>query len=47
MWFLEQGLEMPARNELEETCWKRPSYGTVYRITDQPGLRRCLCLRKN
>jgi hypothetical protein len=26
MWFLEQGLDMPARNELGETCWKRPSY---------------------
>jgi DNA invertase Pin-like site-specific DNA recombinase len=32
LWFLEQGLEMPARNELGETGWKRPSYGTVYRI---------------
>jgi len=36
LWFLEQGLEMPARNELAETCWKRPSYGTVYRILTGP-----------
>ena len=36
MWFLEQGLDMPARNELGETCWKRPSYGTVYRILTGP-----------
>lgn len=36
LWFLEQGLEMPARNELGETCWKRPSYGTVYRILTGP-----------
>jgi len=25
LWFLEQGLEMPVRNQLGETCWKRPS----------------------
>jgi DNA invertase Pin-like site-specific DNA recombinase len=36
LWFLEQGLELPARNELGETCWKRPSYGTVYRILTGP-----------
>ena len=36
LWFLEQGLEMPARNQLGETCWKRPSYGTVYRILTGP-----------
>src|SRR5438445_312205 len=36
LWFLEQGLEMPARNELGETGWKRPSYGTVYRILTGP-----------
>ena len=27
---------MPARNQLGETCWKRPSYGTVYRILTSP-----------
>ena len=32
LWFLEQGLEMPARNQFGEICWKRPSYSTVYRI---------------
>jgi len=36
LWFLEQGLEMPVRNQLGETCWKRPSYGTVYRILTGP-----------
>src|SRR6266550_2773548 len=36
LWLLEQGLEMPARNELGETGWKRPSYGTVYRILTGP-----------
>jgi len=36
MWFLEQGLEMPARNQFGEICWKRPSYGTVYRILTSP-----------
>jgi DNA invertase Pin-like site-specific DNA recombinase len=36
LWFLEQGLEMPVRNQLGETFWKRPSYGTVYRILTGP-----------
>src|ERR1700730_18293476 len=36
LWFLEQGLEMPVRNQLGETCWKRPSYATVYRILTGP-----------
>ena len=36
MWFLEQGLEMPARNQSGEVYWKRPSYGTVYRILTGP-----------
>ena len=36
LWFLEQGLEMPARNQLGEICWKRPSYATVYRILTSP-----------
>jgi DNA invertase Pin-like site-specific DNA recombinase len=36
MWFLEQGLEMPARNQLGEIFWKRPCYSTVYRILTSP-----------
>lgn len=40
LWFLEQGLEMPERNQFGEICWKRPSYSTVYRILNQSGLRR-------
>ena len=36
MWFLEHGLDMPARNPFGEICWKRPSYSTVYRILTSP-----------
>lgn len=36
MWFLEQGLDMPARNQSGEIVWKRPSYHTVYRILTNP-----------
>ena len=36
MWFLEQGLDMPARNQFREIVWKRPSYHTVYRILTNP-----------
>lgn len=27
LWFLEHGLQLPARTPQGETCWKRPSYG--------------------
>ena len=33
---LGTGLEMPARNQLGEICWKRPSYAAVYRILTSP-----------
>src|SRR5499425_2104978 len=36
LWFLEQGLAMPARNQLGEIVWKRPTYATVYRILTSP-----------
>jgi DNA invertase Pin-like site-specific DNA recombinase len=36
MWFLEQALELPAYTPQGETCWKRPSYATVYRMLTNP-----------
>ena len=36
MWFLEHGLQLPAREVGQELCWKRPSYGTIYRMLTNP-----------
>ena len=36
MWFLGQGLELPARAVSGDTVWKRPSYHTVYGILTNP-----------
>jgi DNA invertase Pin-like site-specific DNA recombinase len=36
MWFLENGLELPVYTPQGETCWKRPSYATFYRMLTNP-----------
>src|SRR5487761_2476404 len=36
MWFLEHGLQIPAHTPQRETCWKRPTYGAVYRLLTNP-----------
>jgi DNA invertase Pin-like site-specific DNA recombinase len=36
LWFLEHGLELPARRPNGEIVWKRPCYATVYRILTNP-----------
>lgn len=36
LWFLEHGLELPVRSGRGELSWKRPSYGTVYRMLTNP-----------
>ncbi len=36
MWFLEQGLQLPARTAQGETCWKRPTYGALYGMLTNP-----------
>src|ERR1700755_1261568 len=36
LWFLEHGLQLPACTPRGEIQWKRPSYGTVYRILTNP-----------
>jgi DNA invertase Pin-like site-specific DNA recombinase len=35
-WFLEHSLQLPVRTAPGETCWKRPSYGTVYKMLTNP-----------
>jgi DNA invertase Pin-like site-specific DNA recombinase len=36
MWFLEHGLQVPARNARGETFWKRPVYRAMHRILTSP-----------
>jgi DNA invertase Pin-like site-specific DNA recombinase len=36
LWFLEHGLDLPARRPNGDTVWKRPCYATVYRILTNP-----------
>ena len=36
LWFLEHGLQLPARESGEELTWKRPTYAMVYRILIHP-----------
>jgi DNA invertase Pin-like site-specific DNA recombinase len=36
LWFHEHGLQLPATTARGETRWKRPTYGTVYRILTNP-----------
>jgi DNA invertase Pin-like site-specific DNA recombinase len=36
LWFLEEGLQLPARRQDGETRWKRPTYATIYRILTHP-----------
>jgi len=36
MWFLEHGLQIPARNARGETFWKRPVYRSMHRLLTSP-----------
>ena len=36
LWFLEHGLELPARRPDGETVWRRPYYATIHRIVTNP-----------
>jgi len=36
LWFLEHGLELPARRPNGDIVWKRPCYATVYRVLTNP-----------
>jgi DNA invertase Pin-like site-specific DNA recombinase len=35
-WFLEHGLQLPARSVGGEITWRRPSYGVLYRMLTNP-----------
>jgi DNA invertase Pin-like site-specific DNA recombinase len=35
-WFLEHGLQLPARSVAGEITWRRPSFGVLYRILTNP-----------
>ena len=36
LWFLEHDLQFPVYTRQSGTCWKRPSYATMYRILTNP-----------
>lgn len=36
MWFLEHDLQLPVKTAEGDICWKRPYYGTLYRILTNP-----------
>jgi DNA invertase Pin-like site-specific DNA recombinase len=36
LWFLEHSLDLPARRSGADVIWKRPCYGTLYRILTNP-----------
>ena len=36
LWFLEHGLQLPAATPRGEVRWRRPRYGTVYRMLTNP-----------
>jgi DNA invertase Pin-like site-specific DNA recombinase len=35
-WFLEHGLQLPARSVCGEITWRRPSFGVLYRMLSNP-----------
>jgi DNA invertase Pin-like site-specific DNA recombinase len=36
MWFLEHGLDLPAKRNNGDVVWRRPSYATVHRLIENP-----------
>ena len=36
LWFLEHDLQLPVRHPCGELIWRRPKYGTVYRLLTHP-----------
>src|SRR5262245_10991047 len=36
LWFLEHGLELPARRNNGDVVWRRPSYATIHRMIENP-----------
>ncbi len=36
MWFLEHGLDLPAKRKNGDIIWRRPSYATIHRMIENP-----------
>jgi len=36
LWFLEHGLDLPAKHKNGEVVWRRPCYGTIHRMITNP-----------
>jgi DNA invertase Pin-like site-specific DNA recombinase len=36
LWFHEQGLDLPAKRNNSDVIWRRPSYGTIHRMIENP-----------
>ena len=36
LWFLEHGLELPAKHKNGDVVWRRPNYATIHRMIDNP-----------
>jgi len=36
LWFTEHGLELPTRRNNGDVVWRRPSYGTIHRMIENP-----------
>jgi DNA invertase Pin-like site-specific DNA recombinase len=36
MWFLEHGLDLPARRNNGDIVWRRPNYATIHRMIENP-----------
>jgi DNA invertase Pin-like site-specific DNA recombinase len=36
LWFLEQGLELPAKRNKGDVVWRRPNYATIHRMIENP-----------
>ena len=46
LWFLEHGLDLPAKRPGGETVWRRPCYATIHRMVTKPRLRWSVRLRQ-
>ena len=36
LWFLEHGLDLPARRANGDVVWRRPTYATIHRMVENP-----------
>ena len=36
LWFIEHGLDLPAKRNNGDVIWRRPSYATIHRMIDNP-----------